>query len=35
MDRSREYLDDVRQLLAGNDYTIVGKDVQRTDGLKT
>ncbi len=34
MDRSREYLAEVRKLLAGNDYAIVGKNVQRVDGLE-
>ena len=34
MDRSRKYLDDIRELLAGTDYTIVGKNVQRVDGLE-
>src|SRR5208282_435487 len=33
-DRSRKYLDDIRELLAGDDYTIVGKNVQRVDGLE-
>jgi len=34
MDRSRCYLDDVKKLLAGNDYAIVGTNVQRVDGLE-
>lgn len=34
MDRSRKYLDEVRELLGGRDYTIVGTNVQRVDGLE-
>ena len=34
MDYSRKYLDEVRELLAGADYTIVGKNVNRVDGLE-
>ena len=34
MDPSRCYLDEVKRLLARNDYTIVGTNVQRVDGLE-
>lgn len=34
MDSSREYLHEVRELLGGKDYAIVGHDVQRVDGLE-
>ena len=34
MERARNYLDDVRELLAGADYAIVGKNVNRIDGLE-
>ena len=34
MDRARKYLDEVRELLNGRDYTIVGTNVQRVDGLE-
>lgn len=34
MDRGRVYLEEVKRLLTRNDYSIVGKNVQRVDGLE-
>lgn len=34
MDRGRVYLEEVKRLLTRNDYSIIGKNVQRVDGLE-